>query len=198
MPTDKSKKIRFNSEVQSKTIITQPPPPPPNFAYPPPPPPAYTIPTKPAYSSSQVKNAMQIQQQASRVAQQIYQQSALQQQAQAHAQTYGHGSGQTTTIEAKPVLRNKLAEVTKFLPTSLIVRRDTHQSVLAANRKSAMQDELSNRPYDYMSQQQQKYSTLNPLSSSNNKAQALSNTTGSTKSTDAAYEDFMKEVSELI
>jgi hypothetical protein len=29
-----------------------------------------------------------------------------------------------TTIEAKPVLRNKMAELTRFVPSSLVVRRE--------------------------------------------------------------------------
>ena len=30
----------------------------------------------------------------------------------------------STTIEAKPILRNKMVEITRFVPTSLVVRRD--------------------------------------------------------------------------
>ena len=33
-----------------------------------------------------------------------------------------------TTIEAKPVLRNKMAELTRFVPSTLMVRRDQNKS----------------------------------------------------------------------
>jgi hypothetical protein len=92
------------------------------------------------------------------------------------------------TIEAKPVLRNKIAEITRFVPTSLLVRRGatpgtgsvndtTTTSSSSTNTNSITSSSLSSsneshyhfnhnhQPYDYMSQQQQTYSNMNPLMS---------------------------------
>jgi hypothetical protein len=45
--------------------------------------------------------------------------------AAAAASSYSDDRGPSaTTIEAKPMLRNKMAEITRFVPTSLVVRRD--------------------------------------------------------------------------
>ena len=71
----------------------------------------------------------------------------------------------------------------------------------------------SHGPYDYMSQHQQNYTSLNPLNSANVKKTApnmtaetsltFSNNTNSKMpakmaSTDAAYESFMKEIGKLL
>ena len=126
--------------------------------------------------------------------------------------------GKTLTIEAKPVLRNKIAEITRFVPTSLLVRRG------GANESTAITSSISSnnsvdrsvdhhynhysQPYDYMSQQQQSYAHMNPLMVSNSNArksdiqqqpqarQQPSNT--KLASTDSAYESFMKEIGKLL
>lgn len=41
-----------------------------------------------------------------------------------------------TTFEAQPVLRNKIAEITKFVPTSLSVKRDNKKTVSASASQS--------------------------------------------------------------
>ncbi len=94
------------------------------------------------------------------------------------------------TIEAKPVLRNKIAEITRFVPTSLLVRRGatpgtgsvndtTTNSSSSSTNTNSITSSLSSsneshyhynhhhhhQPYDYMSQQQQTYSNMNPLMS---------------------------------
>ncbi|RNA23733.1 WW domain-binding [Brachionus plicatilis] len=154
IPTDdRNKKIRFAPEPVHGVSSVMPPPPPPVI-------PAYAQPAQlkqPAYSPAlQAK----IQQQAQLVKQQIYQQS-LQQQNQ---------TGGQLTIEAKPVLRNKAAEVTKFVPTSVIVKRPGQEQPKHEHT----------RPYDYTSHYEAPKQTVQ---------------SSSTKSTDAAYEEFMKEVS---
>ncbi len=45
---------------------------------------------------------------------------------QRHIQTEDRGGSQI--IEAKPVIRNKMAEITKFVPSSVIVNRDQKTS----------------------------------------------------------------------
>lgn len=160
IPTDdRNRKIRFAPEpVQSASAISAPPPPPIMPVYPPPP----VQLKQPAFNPAlQAK----IQQQAQLVKQQIYQQSLQQQATQA---------GLQSTIEAKPMLRNKVAEVTKFVPTSLIVKRPGQEQ---------QKHEHSTRPYDYSSHYDAPKQTVQA---------------SSTKSTDAAYEAFMKEVSGLL
>ena len=139
------------------------------------------------------------------------------------------------TIEAKPVLRNKIAEITRFVPTSLLVRRGagttpgtgsvndttttsttsvTSSSSLSSSNESHYHYNQHHQPYDYMSQQQQTYSNLNPLMSSGGSRpkttgdnygleqpkSTTTTTTTTTKlaSTDAAYESFMKEIGKLL
>lgn len=75
-----------------------------------------------------------------------------------------------TTIEAQPVLRNKIAEITRFVPTSLSVKRDNKKTVSASQSQSQYapvpsMSSQSSGPYNYMLQQQQQYATLNPLNS---------------------------------
>lgn len=74
---------------------------------------------------------------------------------------------QAVQIQAQPVLRNKLAEVTRFVPTSLTVRRDTKNKPVASQNFIPQQvaNSQSGGPFNYMLQQQQQYATLNPLSS---------------------------------
>ena len=43
-------------------------------------------------------------------------------------------SSSASTIEAKPQLRNKMAEITRFVPTSLVVRRDTKSKQVSHER----------------------------------------------------------------
>jgi len=133
---------------------------------------------------------------------------------------------QATTIQAKPVLRNKMAEITKFVPTSLVVKRDTKKP--AGNFSSSLQSSSlshtapnqSGGPFNYMLQQQQQYATLNPL---NSYKSALSSSTSLVPSkvqanftssqpisivaapsvqridpTDDTYDDFMKEIGKLL
>lgn len=131
----------------------------------------------------------------------------------------------TTTIEAKPVLRNKLAEITRFVPTTLMVRRDAtakgkQGSATSSNEQlgyhQAYQSgpvSLMNQPFNFMSHQQQQYASLNPLnfgtatsikssfaSNSSPAKQSNVNSTNNKKieSTDAAYESFMKEIGKLL
>lgn len=160
IPTDdRNRKIRFAPEPpRSALSIAAPPPPPLIPVYPPP----------PTQVKQQVYNPVlqaKIQQQAQLVKQQIYQQSLQQQASQ---------TGLQSTIEAKPMLRNKVAEVTKFVPTSLIIKRPGQEQ---------QKHEHSTRPYDYSSHYEAPKQTVQ---------------TSSTKSTDAAYEAFMKEVSGLL
>lgn len=157
IPTDdRNKKIRFAPEPVRTVASIAPPPPPVIPAYPPP----HQV-KHPVYSPAlQAK----IQQQAQLVKQQIYQQSLQQSSAQ---------PGVQSTIEAKPVLRNKVAEVTKFVPTSLVVKRPGQES----------QKHEHTRPFDYGAHYEPP-------------KQHVQNS--STKSTDAAYEEFMKEVSGLL
>ncbi|CAF0930213.1 unnamed protein product [Brachionus calyciflorus] len=170
IPTDdKNKKIRFAPEpVQSIPLPqlmaqVQPPPPPSQ---------AYLPPVKQTIYNPNLQ--AKIQQQAELVKQQIYQQSSQK-----------PTSAQSSTIEAKPVLRNKVAEVTRFVPTSVIVRRPGHE------QQQQYKQQEQTRPYDYT--QRSELSTS--VKSNTNIIQSNSN---NNKSTDAAYEDFMKEVSELL
>jgi hypothetical protein len=113
----------------------------------------------------------------------------------------------TTTIEAKPVLRNKIAEITKFVPTNLIVRREqSSKNKLVSQFHSSYSNSMS-QPYNYLSHQQQQYTSLNPLnysSSSSMKTASVSSQSeiggsiGGQKSADAAYESFMKEIGDLL
>ncbi len=107
----------------------------------------------------------------------------------------------TTTIEAKPVLRNKAAETTKFVPTSLLVRRDankkpdlyhSHQQQQQNNAKK------SNAFYDsYPSSASSYYNSSQPILTNNNNSQS-SGASKNTKSTDEDYEKFMNEIGKLL
>lgn len=199
---DKNKKIRFNNEpapvlakpVQAAPSVYAQPKPiaPPYLASkppPPPPPPLASSTTTAATYAQAVAASFQRPQQAK---------------TQAHHQPplppSGGGSAQATTIVGAPVLRNKIAELTRFVPTSVLVRRDA--SSKPAAKASEHADYQSRAPYDYMSQQQQQYASFNPLQS---KASAASSANAGTKpsggklaSTDAAYDSFMKEIEKLL
>jgi hypothetical protein len=115
------------------------------------------------------------------------------------------------------VLRNKVAEITRFLPTSLMVKRNTtnndkgrqnaqnNDNYQSSNNSSGFFNTNNNNksgPYDYMSQQQKQYSAMNPLHNINkntntSKSEASQDKKGAT-STDAAYEAFMNDISKLI
>ena len=128
------------------------------------------------------------------------------------------------TIEAKPVLRNKIAEITRFVPTSLLVRRGAGDKASGGGGGVGLSDSQHNtttsvnndhfgqyhQPYDYMSQQQQTYANLNPLMATNaggGNNNYMRNSDGNNPiqsmppklaSTDAAYESFMKEIGKLL
>ena len=130
------------------------------------------------------------------------------------------------TIEAKPVLRNKIAEITRFVPTSLLVRRGTGDKASGGGgvggglNESSQQNTITSvntdhfgqyhQPYDYMSQQQQTYANLNPLMSTNaggvnnnymrksDGNNPIQSMPPKLASTDAAYESFMKEIGKLL
>ena len=134
------------------------------------------------------------------------------------------------TIEAKPVLRNKIAEITRFVPTSLLVRRgatpgtgSVNDTTNSSTNTNSVTSSLSSsneshyhynnnhhhQPYDYMSQQQQTYSNMNPLMGGGSRPKTTCDnygleqtkpTTTTTKlaSTDAVYESFMKEIGKLL
>lgn len=126
------------------------------------------------------------------------------------------------------MLRNKIAEITRFVPTSLLVRRGaagstagtgvndsttpntTTSSVTTSLSSSDSHYYYNHQPYDYMSQQQQTYSNMNPLMSGSSSSTARPKTsdnygleqqkptTTKLASTDAAYESFMKEIGKLL
>jgi hypothetical protein len=110
--------------------------------------------------------------------------------------TSNAASSGLSTIEAKPVLRNKVAEVTKFVPTSLLIRRDPnkkthtseHEHYHHTHHQQQHQAAQSSRYYDNYSHQGVAQSSNN---SSNQSAKQ-------TKSADAAYESFMKEIGGLL
>lgn len=120
-------------------------------------------------------------------------------------------SSTSSTIEAKPVLRNKMAELTRFVPTTVLVKRAEPSSTAKRHEMDHERALAHQQPYDYMSQRQQHYSTYNPVryqheypptttatvSSSNNQTSKGSNNK-QTGSTDAAYESFMKEIHDLL
>jgi len=73
---------------------------------------------------------------------------------------------QLTTIQAQPVLRNKIAEITRFVPTSLVVKRDPKKPSYSSSQSFVPSQVTANQsegPFNYMLQQQQQYATLNPL-----------------------------------
>ena len=94
------------------TAVAAPPVP-----QPPPPPP----PSQP-YSQRNIQQSNQPQRPSYYPPQPVQQQQ--QQQQQQYSQQSNTTTPATTTIEAKPVLRNKIAEITRFVPTNLIVRRE--------------------------------------------------------------------------
>lgn len=92
------------------------------------------------------------------------------QQGQQFNQAAGKGAEpkQAVQIQAQPVLRNKMAEVTRFVPTALTVKRDTKKPAPTSQSfvpSQVMSNQQAGGPYNYMLQQQQQYATLNPLSS---------------------------------
>lgn len=128
-----------------------------------------------------------------------------------------------TTIQAQPVLRNKIAEITRFVPTSLSVKRDTKKPTPIPSQPFANSQSMSNQtggPFNYMLQQQQQYATLNPLNfqksalagsspkkvtppvSSMSTKQSISIVAAPSvqhvNEKDAAYEKFMKEMEGLL
>lgn len=170
---EKPKKIRFDQDMGMQPhqpipqIVgqLQPPPPPPitaatiqqslisksyssmNRAVPPPPIQGYPPRQQPTQKSGQP----------------YYQQGKAGQPHQAEA-------AKQTTFQAQPVLRNKVAEITRFVPTALSVKRDTKKTVSASYQTQSMVPSQVNAsqsggPYNYMLQQQQQYATLNPLNS---------------------------------
>lgn len=210
--TIKTKKsIRFSGDnlMHKPNIdIPLPMPPLPSMmpAPPMPPPPLHmgpygAMPHKPLpqATSLQAKNAMKIQEQANRVAQQMHQQStsaaaAAASYAAAHGSSSAAAAGQST-IEAKPVLRNKISEVTKFVPTSLMVRRGpepaaSHKSSTPAHFSSHSSNHHNNDAYDFMLKSQSK--------SSYSSARSAATGSDQSKSTDSAYASFMKEIEELL
>lgn len=204
---DKNKKIRFNNEPAAPTPpvlpkpvqaapsvyaqpkqITQPYIP----SKPPPPPPAVSSTTTAATYAQAVAASFQRPQQAKT--------QAHHHQPPAPPLPQSGGSSQATTIVGAPVLRNKIAELTRFVPTSVLVRRDA--SSKPAVKASEHADYQSRAPYDYMSHQQQQYASFNPLQS---KASAATSANvgnkpsgGKLASTDAAYDSFMKEIEKLL
>jgi hypothetical protein len=57
---------------------------------------------------------------------------------QSHKTSYSDDSrgigASSLVIEAKPVLRNKMAEITKFVPTAVMVKRDTKTKTTATRK----------------------------------------------------------------
>lgn len=126
------------------------------------------------------KHAQKIHEQANRVAQQIYTQQQQQQQAAAAA----------STIEAKPVLRNKVGEITRFVPTSLMVRRDPNKPQAPPqniHHHAAASEPTHAHGYDFMGKNKMTIPSANQPAAG-----------GPTKSTDKAYESFMQEIEKLL
>lgn len=93
-----------------------------------------------------------------------------------------------STIEAKPVLRNKAAEVTKFVPTSIVVRRDpSKKQPEPAHSSLPTYSQVASNVY------QQHHQISHQQSSTGN-----AGTSAPTKSTDADYEKFMAEIENLL
>ena len=122
-------------------------------------------------------------------------------------------ASQAATYEAKPILRNKLAEITKFVPTSLVVKREIKKPITPSSTSLSLNQTPPNHgPYNYMLHQQQQYATLNPVRSSfstgsgdarvaGNSAMASSLKAPSAKliePKDATYDNFMKEIGKLL
>jgi hypothetical protein len=195
---EKPKKIRFDStETETKTNITKhlgvAIPPPPNVynqsmisrtVQPPPPPPPPPMTSSQTAQYQQISKSIQQQITNSRIvpqSQQAYyqQQSSHQRQSDPTIQS----TTPATIFQAKPVLRNKMAEITRFVPTSLQVKRtDTkkqtnlgisqQQSITSQNFIGQTQQQ---GPFNYMLQQQQQYATLNPLNTYKSSLSASSN-----------------------
>ena len=232
---EKPKKIRFDSE-ETKLKVTAPALTsqiaPSNFLRPviqppvPPPPP----PQQQYVTAQQISKSIQ-QLTTSRIVQQQQQQAQYyQQQPQRIAEQVA--PQQTTTaatiFQAKPVLRNKMAEITRFVPTALVVKRtDTKKQPVSIQQQSIQQSSSSSQgPFNYMLQQQQQYAAINPLttyksslSSNSNYSSALipssvqqqqakfnmtpiisSNqpTAKRIEPTDDSYDTFMKEIGKLL
>lgn len=224
--------IPLQAALTRPNLIQPPPPPPPPIAQP-------VASISQAAQYQQISKSIQQQIQAnSRLTQQQQQQqqhsyyqqasrtSESSQTAAAAALAAASAQSYQSTIEAKPLLRNKIAEVTRFVPTSLVVKRTessakkqpTHmQSTLSTQQMSSMQQQ---GPYNYMLQHQQQYATLNPLTTYRNSSamvssslsnvhqhpettahpQPIINSTTPTakRIDDAAYASFMKEIGKLL
>ncbi len=208
------------SSAYSKPGLMQKPmgymPPTPLLVPPPPPPPAPIQPAVPT-SVQQARNLSQMsnrnapysqtaQQNYSNVASQSVQQKpppppqppVISQQA---------ASSTSSTIEAKPVLRNKMAELTRFVPTNVLVKRSEPSSITKRNEIDHERTLGHQQPYDYMSQRQQHYSAYNPVRNQHEYHSTTVNMNNQTLkaqnnkqagSTDAAYESFMKEIHDLL
>ena len=235
---EKPKKIRFDPTQETAMPSSRQAPP---IAPVPPPPPPVTVasiqqslksymnkpnPLQAQIAAYQSKNVQQQMQNRVPPPQSYLQAQQPPRSNQTQAAAAAVEPAQATTIQAKPVLRNKLAEITKFVPTSLVVKRDTKKP--AGNFSSSLQSSSlshaapnqSGGPFNYMLQQQQQYATLNPL---NSYKSALSSSSSLVPSkvqanftssqpisivaapsvqridpTDDTYDDFMKEIGKLL
>jgi hypothetical protein len=213
---DTTKKIRFSTENDSSIVQQQQPPPPPSLQ---------PIQLSSAYLSGKMsQQPTNNYRQQNAVVQAQHQRSAYQ-----PNKNYSQGQvakppvpattttaptdpanvtvpPKTSTIVAKPVLRNKVAEITRFVPTSLLVKRDTsHQTSLSGALSNSRDSVVTNfAPYDYMSHHQQSYTSSNPLNNNNKKSQSgdsggdvITKQPSKLDSTDA-YDSFMKEIGKLL
>lgn len=181
------KKIRFSDENVEKIVQSHYPPAPPppmptgfnaygtplmNFTplttrYPPGPPPhAATLNTVPPPLSH---IAPQAQQSLKQPAHKLYN--------QLQSKVTEEKSKASSTIVAKPVLRNKIAEITKFVPTSLMVKRDSKPKLTQHREDPLSLYSNSNLPAYVPAREQQ---------------------VNSKPSSDVAYESFMKEINKLL
>ena len=222
-PSDTSKKLRFGvtetvdsatssstAKLVPKSIPLHPPPPP----QPPPhssaavsqPPPSKSAQygvsgyqhqhAPPPPPSVSVHSAQNTNSQYTRI-QQLANNRQQQQQQQQHSASSSHNyQPATTTIEAKPVLRNKAAESTKFVPISLLVKRDPLKKPEQASHNTSS----SNKFYDNYQQPRQVSSYHNhyPASNSHKEYASSSSNTNATKSADADYEKFMNEIGKIL
>lgn len=187
---EKPKKLRFDSasEEQSKSKLvtssasvsatsTQP-----MYNRVPPPPPPNSQSASVQYQQQQIAKTLQAQMTGSRIVQQQPPQAYYHQQTRHVEPPAAQSITPATIFQAKPVLRNKMAEITRFTPTSLVVKRtdSKKQPLIGSAQQPSILSQQSNGisqqgPYNYMLQQQQQYATLNPLNTYKSSLSANSN-----------------------
>ncbi len=188
---EKPKKLRFDSQptieepsksklVPPTALVSATSTQPMYSRVPPPPPP--TSQSASVQYQQQIAKSIQSQMTGSRIVQQQPPQTYYHQQTRQTEQPAAQSITPATIFQAKPVLRNKMAEITRFTPTSLVVKRTDNkkQSIIGSAQQPSILSQQTHGngqqgPYNYMLQQQQQYATLNPLNTYKSSLSANSN-----------------------